>query len=336
MRTPDFENILAVLNNGKSKRATLFEFFLNENLIRKLAKAPSDIPIEWGECTPVVAEAFKNGGYDYATVLGCNIHFTPIIKHDKATVSLNESHYIYDRKSFENYDWPDPETSDYSRLANAQTFLPPGMKLIVHGRGGVLENVIRLTGYDNLCMMLMDDPQLVEDLFAAVGKRYLRYYEIASGFKTVGALMVNDDWGFKTQTMLSPDDLRKYVTGWHKKIVESIHKSNKPAILHCCGQLDLVMDDIIDFIGYDAKHSFEDSIISVEEAYAKWGKRIAILGGIDLDFICRADKKTIKDRCRKMLALSSQRGGYALGTGNSIPTYVPDDNYFAMTSTVFE
>ena len=33
-----------------------------------------------------------------------------------------------------------------------------------------------------------------------------------------------------------------------------------------------------------------------------------------------------------MLERSSSRGGYALGTGNSIPAYVPDDNYFAMTS----
>ncbi len=31
-----------------------------------------------------------------------------------------------------------------------------------------------------------------------------------------------------------------------------------------------------------------------------------------------------------MLERTAGRGGYALGTGNSVPDYVPDENYFAM------
>ena len=31
-----------------------------------------------------------------------------------------------------------------------------------------------------------------------------------------------------------------------------------------------------------------------------------------------------------MLDRAAGRGGYALGTGNSVPAYVPDDRYFAM------
>jgi uroporphyrinogen decarboxylase len=29
-------------------------------------------------------------------------------------------------------------------------------------------------------------------------------------------------------------------------------------------------------------------------------------------------------------------GGYALGTGNSVPDYVPDEGYFAMTRAALE
>lgn len=45
------------------------------------------------------------------------------------------------------------------------------MKLIVWGPGGVLEDVIDLVGFDNLCFMFHEDPDLVEDLFQAVGLR---------------------------------------------------------------------------------------------------------------------------------------------------------------------
>ena len=93
--------------------------------------------------------------------------------------------------------------------------------------------------------------------------------------------------------MFSPETLRRWVFPWHKKMVEAIHKAGKVAILHSCGQLKDVMDDVIDGMHYDAKHSFEDQITLVEEAYDIWGKRIAILGGIDVDFLARNTKEEI-------------------------------------------
>lgn len=35
-----------------------------------------------------------------------------------------------------------------------------------------------------------------------------------------------------------------------------------------------------------------------------------------------------------MLTLGREKGGYALGSGNSIPAYIPKEHYFAMTSAV--
>ena len=130
--------------------------------------------------------------------------------------------------------------------------------------------------------------------------------------------------------------MEKYVFPWHKRIVEVIHAAGKPAILHSCGNLNDIMDYIIDEIGYDAKHSYEDSIMPVEEVYERWHGRIAILGGIDMDFMSRSNPEAIKERCREMLRRTKGRGGYALGTGNSVPEYVPIENYMAMISVVNE
>ena len=55
-----------------------------------------------------------------------------------------------------------------------------------------------------------------------------------------------------------------------------------------------------------------------------------------MDFLCRSDPATIKARCRAMLERAADRGGYALGSGNSIPEYVPDDNFLAMTSVALD
>lgn len=331
----NFNDLALVLRNKVPSRPVLFEFFLNEPLYRRLSSINNpQQSYTFGECSPMMISAFTNAGYDYATVLGSDFKFLNQEKQIEHSISLNAYNSIRDRDSFRKFSWADPESFDYSRLEIASSFLPSGMKLVVCGPGGVLENVISLIGYDRLCYMLTDEPDLVRAVFDEVGERLVTYYQICLKYSTVGAIISNDDWGFKTQTLLPPDILRKYVFPWHRKIVETAHAHGRPAILHSCGQLVEVMDDIIEDMEYDAKHSYEDAIIPVEQAYALWGKRIAILGGVDLDFICRSTPLQITQRCKAMLALSEKEGGYALGTGNSVPEYVPYENYQAMISTI--
>lgn len=331
-RTPDFSSILNVLKRDRPGRPTLFEFFMNDNLYRSLTGG-----ITYSESDPYweykrMIDAFKIAGYDYTTLHGSGFHFYSNRHQEKGqkSISLNEGAIIFDRDSFEEYQWPNPDAFEYDRLETLSAYLPEGMKFIVYGPGGVLENVIELVGYENLCYLIIDDPALVQDVFREVGSRLVRYYEICAVYDSVGALISNDDWGFNTQTMLSVEDMRKYVFPWHKKIVETIHAAGKPALLHSCGMLDLVMDDIIDVIKYDAKHSYEDNIRPVEKVYEKYVGRIAVLGGLDLDFVCRSTPEQVYNRASAMLELTGARGGYALGSGNSIPYYVPQENYLAM------
>lgn len=336
-RKPDFNNLLQVLRRERPMRPTLYEFgphgCIGERLSHILKYDETD-PL-----TPYIkqVDAYKTAGYDYVITHGSDLRFTTRHKEaNKSSISLNEGAVISDRDSFNNYQWPNVDDFDFSRLEKISECLPEGMKTIVMGPDGVLETVIALVGYENLCYMIIDDPDLVQDIFNKVGSRFVRYYEISSSFHSVGALMSNDDWGFNTQTFLSENDMEQFVIPWHKKIAQTIHATGKPVILHSCGMLDLVMDDIIDNIKYNAKHSYEDNIRPVEKAYEKYGGRIAILGGIDIDFMCRSTPEEVYDRSKAMLEQTKDRGGYALGSGNSIPNYVPFENYLAMiTAAVF-
>jgi uroporphyrinogen decarboxylase len=136
--------------------------------------------------------------------------------------------------------------------------------------------------------------------------------------------------------MLSPQDLRTYVFPWHERIVETIHAAGIPAILHSCGNASEIMDDVIDGMKFDGRHSYEDAILPVEQAYEAYHERIAILGGIDVDFVIRSEPDAVYRRSREMLERGAQRGAYALGTGNSVPEYVPDENYAAMAWAAVE
>jgi uroporphyrinogen decarboxylase len=330
---PDFEQLLKVLRREVPDRPTLFEFFLNQPLHAHLAADTTGLEPDSPEETVV---AFRNAGYDYATILASDFHF-PGGEHSHAkTRSLNEGSVIRDRATFEAYQWPDPAMADFASLERAAALLPAGMKAICQGPCGVLENVIGLVGFDNLCFMLADDPELTAEIFDAVGRRIVAYYRTLVQYEAVGAIIGNDDWGFKTQPMISPDDMRRYVIPWHKRIVKLAHDAGKPAIMHCCGNLAELMDDIIDDIRYDGKHSYEDAIQPVEEAYDTYGSRIALLGGLDVDFVIRSTPEAVYRRAKEMLERAADRGGYALGTGNSVPEYVPDEQYFAMIAAATE
>jgi uroporphyrinogen decarboxylase len=337
MRESNFDNLRRILDRSKPTRPTLFEFFLNQPLYAKLAEAPVPDSSQLEEYNRWLIKAFHNAGYDYATIhppQGVSFE-TNEVDH-QSSISLNAFHTISDLKSFDAYKWPEPNKADYSIFDKLSANLPKGMKIIVCGPGGVLENVIRLVGYDNMCIMTFENPELLNNIFTNVGRVLVRHYELAAQFDSVGALISNDDWGFNSQTMLSPDDFEKYVFPWHRKIAAACHKAGKPVILHSCGNLAKVMDVIIDDIGYDGKHSYEDKIMPVEEAYEEYHSRIAILGGIDLDYVCRRNPEEVYTRAKKMLERSTTHGAYALGTGNSVPEYTPDENYFAMTKAALE
>ena len=325
-RKPDFSNILAVLSNKAPKRPTLFEFFMNENLTAEIALDETD------QIASNI-KTFRNAGYDYVTSGISEFGFKSgewSKREGSKTGSLNDRAVITDRDSFNAYSWVEVEDCDFSALDGYARLLPDGMKLMVSGPGGVLENVIALTGFDNLCYMLADDPELCRDIFDGVGSRLVKYYERCIPHPAAGILMSNDDWGFKTQTMLSTKHMREYVFPWHKRIADVARRYNKPVVLHSCGNFSEVMEDIIEDMGYNGKHSYEDVIMPVEEVYDAYAGRIAILGGIDLDFIIRSTPEQVYNRSVEMLDRSRRKGGYGLGSGNSIPYYVPLQNYYAM------
>jgi uroporphyrinogen decarboxylase len=334
----DFHQLEKVLCRQKPDRPVLFEYFMNGDLFSYVnGESFSELNNSADQIKSIIG-FFHKTGYDYATIpsryFGA-LSFETAGHDKKATVSQNDGAVISDRKSFESYSWPNPEKGNFELLHQLSANLIDGMKFIVPGPGGLLENVIDLVGFENLCFMMYEEEELTKAIFDEVGSRLLRFYEITSSINSVGALIVNDDWGFKTQTMLSPDTLRQLVFPWHKKMVEAIHRNGKYAILHSCGNLTDVMDDIVDDLKYDAKHSFEDIILPVEKAWEVFHDRIAIMGGIDMDFLVRSNPVEIKTRCRKMLELTGLKA-YALGSGNSIPTYVPIENYLAMVGVINE
>lgn len=339
-RVPDFNNLATVLQHRKPSRPVLYELWPDVTVGLKLPG------VTWLPDTAPCAkqrnffEAYRLLGYDYCVL---DVRFWPYklfsgslgdhgphYEHPGTRgYSLNETTMISDMASFARFVWPTHNEAEYARMSELAPYLPGGMKLVFNGFGGMEEGLINLTGYDNLCFLMYDAPELIQAIVDKLGEFYLRGYQLALQHDFVGACAHGDDWGFKTQTLMPPEFLRRYIIPWHQKIVAAVHAAGRPIILHSCGQLEAVMDDIIDVCHYNAKQSFEDAITPVEEALDRWGQRIAILGGVDVDFLCRRTPAEIIARSHALIEKTGCMG-YALGSGNTIADYIPSDHYIAM------
>ena len=341
---PDFSRLEIVLKRqGEPDRVPFYELFSNiqEKVLGKsFRKEGLTDEEQWEYEMKKHIEHQLMMGYDYILCRADNFGFSKK-KRAKAETKEGKRGYvrsgektIANREDFEKYPWPKMSEISYSHLEKVEKLLPDGMKVISQVTG-VLENVMWLLGYEGISYLLVDDPKFIEDIFHAVGSRIVELFRNYASFQHVGALALGDDMGFKSQTMLSPNLLRKYLFPWHKRIVEVTHEKNKPIVLHSCGNLKAVMEDIIE-CGWDAKHSFEDVIEPVWEVKQRYGDRIALLGGFDVDKIARMTPSQVREHTRFLIKNCASGGGWALGTGNSVADYIPAENFIAMIEEGFK
>jgi uroporphyrinogen decarboxylase len=182
-------------------------------------------------------------------------------------------------------------------------------------------------GVEGLCKAVLKNPQLVEAVFDRLGRLSVAADRQLVTLDAIGALRQGDDLGFKSATFISPADLRRWVFPIYKRFVAIAHAANKPFILHSCGNLDAVYDDLLDDVGIDAKHSFEEAILPVEHFKRRYAGRVTPLGGIDVDLVCRGSEDEIRRCTREKIAACFADGHYALGTGNSLTDYMPVERY---------
>ena len=335
---PDFDRVLTVLRRqGEPDRVPFLELFHDLEVIEAAMgqKAPQD---------PAQQRQFHldfmiQHGYDY--VVGRYVYGFPgcdaLIADDTAFYSRGQrgwqdEHHgpITSWAEFESYQWPDPSSADFTELEAYAQILPDGMRCVSLLPGGVLENLISLMGLENLCIAAVEQPNLVQTVVDRVGDCLCGIYEALGDMDWVGALWLNDDMGFKTQTILSPAMLRRFIFPHQTRLVEIAHAHGKPVMLHACDNVLEVMDDLIEGVGVDAKHSFEDIIQSVTDFKRQYGDRVAALGGIDVDILARGTEAQVRAYTRQRIEECAPGGGWALGSGNSVANYVPLGNFLAM------
>ena len=337
---PNYQNIVDAAYNRVPARLPLYEHLISTEIMEKVLGV-SFAHLYSGEGQDLdgffaqYCRFFREMGYDTVSYEGCITDVLPgggaLGGHKKGAIGSWED--------FNNYPWEQVKERYFAlhgpHFEALRRNMPEGMKAVGGVGNGIFECVQDLVGYMDLCYLREDEPELYEALFRKVGETNLGIWEqfLREYGDVYCVCRFGDDLGFKSATLLAPDDIRRHVIPQYRKIIAAVHQAGKPFLLHSCGCIFDVMEDLID-AGIDAKHSNEDQIARFPEWVERYGDRIGNFGGIDTDAVCRLPKEEMDAYIKDVVDRCQGRGGFAFGSGNSIPDYVPVDQYLHMVACV--
>lgn len=334
---PDYRNIVAAARNQRPARLPLYEHIISPEVMERVLDCRF-VELRGGDDADL-KEFFRQYCRFYQEMTYDTVSFEAGILRavpDSGALKGGRPGPIQSRKEFNAFPWdeiPERFWAFAGRELDALVeVMPPGMKAIGGLAYGVFEISEDLVGYEYLCYMQADDPELFADIYRRVGElmanlwatflqRYSKHFAVAR---------FGDDLGFKTATLLAPETIITHVVPQYRRLIALIHQAGLPFLYHSCGRIFEVMEEII-AAGIDAKHSNEDQIAPFEEWISRYGDRIGLFGGIDVDVLCQQTPDEIVRRVLDIGGRARQSAkGYALGSGNSIPQYVPTEGYLAM------
>ena len=339
---PDYTNILKVLYNQRPDYLPLYEHHIDTPFIAKAlgqevnAAGKSGADLE--EHYRVVTGFWKDMTYDAFDFEAAICDIFP----GHGAIMGGMAGPIQTRDDFEKYPWDEIpvifKRTYIPHLEAIKKVMPQGMKAYGGCGYGIFEASQDLVGYEYLCMLLYDDPELFRDLFLKIGDLFVELWSwLLDNYKDLFVFCrMGDDLGYRTSTMLAPDTIREFILPQHKRVIDLVHSHGKKFLLHCCGNIFSIMDDIL-ANGIDAKHSNEDQIAPFDVWIEKYNDKIGLFGGFDMNELILNPYDVVYEKVlREGTEFRKKTKGYGLGSGNSIPDYMSVDGFMAMVDAVNE
>lgn len=201
---------------------------------------------------------------------------------------------------------------------------------------GILESSWQSTGFVNFSKMLRRSNE-VKKLIDSRGQFAL---DLAKRFVEWGEdamILLYDDLGFKSGLQFSPRFLRQFVFPWYKQICNYGHKAGIKVLLHSCGDVYEIFEDLVD-AGFDAIHPIEPTTANLEynifNLKEKYGDRITLMGNVSPQDLADKSPEYIESYAKKLIREVGPGGGYIISSGHSINPAVKLENFLSLQNVI--
>jgi len=230
-------------------------------------------------------------------------------------------------EDLEAYQMPDPYSP--GRLKNLKAILAMvGEDMAVAASfplGGPLTAASFLTRFDLFLKHVMTDPAFADRL---LDLQTLYCLEIGKQYTDAGVeiIFLNEDLGDVHGPFLAPKILRERVMPYIKRLCETFKKRGAKVLLHCDGNLNPIMDDLLG-LGIDGLHPLErKSKMDITEIKSEYGDRVCLIGNVDASLLLPLGSyEEIAKQIKECIEVAAPGGGYIFASDHSIHPGVPGD-----------
>ncbi|MGD0627491.1 MAG: uroporphyrinogen decarboxylase family protein [Thermodesulfobacteriota bacterium] len=340
---PDFERLKKTMRHVEPDRLPLIEVLVayeiqSQFLERKVKDSDLKSQVEFWvkggyDAIPLTVGMMSPGEVTKASSIYRVVQKTLRKEEDEVVPwNIEENGVISNPEDFDRFPWEEAAKLDFSKFYDIQPFLPQGMKVLACS-GKVFTVTWMLMGFQNFCLSLYMQEELVSKVFHKVGEIQLQGAKELSKIPNIGALWLVDDLSYGSGPLIDPKFFRKYVFPWYEEVGALAKKQGLLFFFHSDGNIWPIMDDLVS-IRFDAIHPIDPTSMDIREVKRKVGKKLGIMGNIHTDLLSRGTPEEVREITKKAIRDIAPGGGYALGSGNSVPNWVRFENYQAMRETV--
>lgn len=190
-----------------------------------------------------------------------------------------------------------------------------------------------MMGTENTLVAMMEEPELVEDMFDTYLSRcetlFSRVWGAGYHFDEI---FWYDDMGYKGTTFFSPNMYRSMLQPYHKRAVDWAHNRGIYAQLHSCGDVMTLLPDIV-ATGVDALNPLEVKAgMDAFKIKKEYGDRLVLHGGINA--VLWNDKDAILEEIDRKVPVLKENGGFIFSSDHSIPNSVSLEKMKAIVEEV--
>lgn len=159
----------------------------------------------------------------------------------------------------------------------------------------------------------------------------LHYTWIFDNIGLPDGMFIYEDLGFSNGPFMSPKTYHEMVWPYHKELVDFYHDYGLPVILHSCGDVRQLFDQILS-AGWDCLQPMEakagNHVLDFADAMESHGRRIGYMGNIDITKLNTNNKDIIRAEVEPKVRGMVERGaGYCFHSDHSVPPDVEYESY---------
>lgn len=183
-------------------------------------------------------------------------------------------------------------------------------------------------GTESLLYMFYDDPKLIEDMMEHLLYLYMGIAQRAVKDLIIDRIDFQEDIGYKTGSLISPDMVKKFMIPRYKKLTGFCHSNGIDIILiDSDGNINELIPIWLDECGVNFHWPLE--VAAGMDAVAlrkKYGKNLILGGNIDKRVFAKG-KEAIHEEVMSKVPFLLETGGYFPSLDHSIPPDISLENF---------